>query len=143
MFNLNLPMCVVLHADRLEGPSGCCCSFKYSLCSPRFYAIMLICRARLAPIHYRLELRDCFLYFPSLWPLSGFFSCRAALSHTKGLAERPTESAACRIKTFCKKRLCVFSTLSVSTLRIKHTHRSVSNVKQTIVSGLHVGEITW
>lgn len=44
----------------------CYCPFKYSFCSPRFYAIMLICRACLAAIHYWLELPDCFLYFPPL-----------------------------------------------------------------------------
>lgn len=48
-------------------------SLSLPLCSPRFYAIMLICRACLPPIHYRLELRDCFLYFPSLQGHSWFF----------------------------------------------------------------------
>lgn len=30
--------------------------------TPSFDAIMLICRACLRPIHYLLEMRDCFLY---------------------------------------------------------------------------------
>lgn len=64
-----------------------------TLCA-RFYVIMLMRPASLPPIHYRRELHDCFLYFPSHKATIVFvFFGRPALFQSNSLAEGPMESA--------------------------------------------------